>query len=160
MGGNLLHHRTARAGRCFSSSCPSVLRIRAPSRDVELNWLRVASGSASAIQQAYLATWERALYDVGAPAGVNFNRPCHFSFGSSTAAALRGRHGGTCSDSGRIADVCQIVAVVEGQPRQRAAGAPQTVCPSLKRRLTLDVTARVTRIGRAEPQTRRASRGP
>jgi hypothetical protein len=31
---------------------------------------------------------------------------------------------------------------------------------SLKRRLTLDVTARVTRIGRAEPQTRRASRGP
>src|SRR5258708_10791702 len=42
----------------------------------------------------------------------------------------------------------------------RAAGAPQTVCPSLKRRLTLDVTARVTRIGRAEPQTRRASRGP
>src|SRR5258708_33258946 len=38
--------------------------------------------------------------------------------------------------------------------------APQTVCPSLKRRLTLDVTARVTRIGRAEPQTRRASRGP
>jgi hypothetical protein len=26
--------------------------------------------------------------------------------------------------------------------------------------LTLDITARVTRIGRAEPQTRRASRGP
>jgi hypothetical protein len=31
---------------------------------------------------------------------------------------------------------------------------------SLKRRLTLDVAARVTRIGRAEPQTRRVSRGP
>jgi hypothetical protein len=31
---------------------------------------------------------------------------------------------------------------------------------SLKRRLTLDVAARVTWIGRAEPQTRRASRGP
>jgi hypothetical protein len=29
----------------------------------------------------------------------------------------------------------------------------------LKRRLTLDVAARVTRIGRAEPQSRRASRG-
>ena len=40
------------------------------------------------------------------------------------------------------------------------ADLPQTVCPSLKRRLTLDITARVTRIGRAEPQTRRASRGP
>src|SRR5229473_5199609 len=40
------------------------------------------------------------------------------------------------------------------------ADPPQTVCPSLKRRLTLDITARVTRIGRAEPQTRRASRGP
>jgi hypothetical protein len=40
------------------------------------------------------------------------------------------------------------------------ADLPQTVCPSLKRRLTLDITARVTRIGRAEPQTGRASRGP
>src|SRR5258708_14991933 len=40
------------------------------------------------------------------------------------------------------------------------AGLPQTVCPSLKERLTLDITARVTRIGRAEPQTRRASREP
>src|ERR1700674_1549546 len=49
--------------------------------------------------------------------------------GSSTAAELRGRHGGTCSDSGRIADVGQIVAVVEGQPCQRAAGAPQTSGP-------------------------------
>jgi hypothetical protein len=38
--------------------------------------------------------------------------------------------------------------------------ASQTVCPSLKGRLTLDVAARVTRIGRAEPQTRRASHGP
>ena len=51
-----------------------------------------------------------------------------------------------------------------GQPRgirqPGAAGSAQTVCPTLKRRLTLDVTARVTRIGRAEPQTRRASRGP
>src|SRR5215467_14956259 len=34
------------------------------------------------------------------------------------------------------------------------AGLPQTVCPSLKGRLTLDVTARVTRIGRAEPQNK------
>jgi hypothetical protein len=42
---------------------------------------------------------------------------------------------------------------------QRRVAFPQTVCPSLKRRLTIDVTARVTRIGRAEPQTRRVSRG-
>src|SRR5215470_6081056 len=34
------------------------------------------------------------------------------------------------------------------------ADLPQTVCPSLKGRLTLDVTARVTRIGRAEPQNK------
>jgi hypothetical protein len=35
------------------------------------------------------------------------------------------------------------------------AGLPQTVCPSLKRRLTLDITARVTRIG--QPLKSRAS---
>jgi hypothetical protein len=37
---------------------------------------------------------------------------------------------------------------------------PRLYVLSLKRRLTLDVTARVARIGRAEPQTRRASREP
>src|SRR5262249_55413856 len=37
---------------------------------------------------------------------------------------------------------------------------PQTVCPPPQmRRLTLDVATRVARMGRAEPQTRRASRG-
>jgi hypothetical protein len=54
------------------------------------------------------------------------------------------------------------------EPECRAIGGSadaRPVCPRpyvlpLKRRLTLDVTARVTRIGREEPQTRRASRGP
>lgn len=37
---------------------------------------------------------------------------------------------------------------------------PQTVCPfAERRRLTLDASARVTRIGRAEPHARRASHG-
>src|SRR5258708_36695949 len=40
------------------------------------------------------------------------------------------------------------------------AGLPQTVCPSLKRRLTLDITAGGTPIGRGKPQKRRASREP
>src|SRR5580704_13280393 len=41
-----------------------------------------------------------------------------------------------------------------GEVEQTAEHVAQTVCPSQKRRLTLDVTARVTRIGRAEPQTK------
>ena len=38
--------------------------------------------------------------------------------------------------------------------------AGQTVCPSLKRPTHPRCYGEVTRIGRAEPQTRRASRGP
>jgi hypothetical protein len=44
-------------------------------------------------------------------------------------------------------------------PRRLASQAPvylRLYVLSLKRRLTLDVTARVTRMSRAEPQTRRA----
>jgi len=67
----------------------------------------------------------------------------------------------------RVAELASIADAGEAWRGHRrfgrvlpATGAPQTVCPSLKRRLTLDVTARVTRIDRAEPQTRRASREP
>ena len=39
-------------------------------------------------------------------------------------------------------------------PRAFLVGGPQTVCPSLERRLTLDVTARATRIGPADSQNK------
>jgi hypothetical protein len=78
---------------------------------------------------------------------------------------LKNRSQSTCeSVSVRGDKICRE----KGGASQRPGGifAPsvrphrqQTVCPSLKRRLTIDVTARVTRIGRAEPQTRRVSRG-
>ena len=65
------------------------------------------------------------------------------------------------ADLGSIADAGEAMRPPTVRPRlSRRRVLPRLYVLSLKRRLTLDVTARVTRIGRAEPQTRRASREP
>src|SRR6266566_3383379 len=90
------------------------------------------------------------------PAGVIMRSDSDFSgIPEESISALFDAHSiGTRKDRKQVRAVSGApIADARGHGR-RAASSPQTVCPSLKRRLTLDVTARVTRIGRAEPQNK------